>query len=329
MNARQEYMIENPLISVIIIFLNAERFIEEAIESVFAQTYEQWELLLVDDGSTDASTRVARYYANKTPGKVIYLEHHERQNRGMSASRNVGIKHAKGEYIAFLDADDVWLPNKLAEQVTILISQPKTGMVYGQTLYWWSWTGKPEDRIRDYVQPHTIESDILYSPPNLLSLFLRGKAAVPCTCSILVRRDVFQRTGGFEESFHDMYEDQAFYAKVCLSEFIFLSNKCLEKYRQHPDAMSTVSSKKGQDYSARRFFLNWLAEHLSEKMITNAEIWQAIKREEWLYSYPLWFDHFPKRTQYLLRWTKKWFLRFEEKFLPTSICSKIWSQKQA
>src|SRR3712207_5043688 len=133
-------MSSDPLVSVIIIFLNAERFVEEAVESVFAQTYDNWELLLVDDGSSDASTAIAGRYAEEHPGRVRYLKHPRHQNRGMSASRNLGIGHAKGEYIAFLDADDVWLEYKLQQQVAILGSHPEASMVYGNTLYWHSWT---------------------------------------------------------------------------------------------------------------------------------------------------------------------------------------------
>src|SRR5438128_12540181 len=101
-------MRRKPLVSAIIIFLNAEQFIQEAIESVFAQTYDNWELLLVDDGSTDGSTAIARSYLERHPRRVRYLEHSEHANRGMSASRNIGSRYARGEYIAFLDADDVW-----------------------------------------------------------------------------------------------------------------------------------------------------------------------------------------------------------------------------
>src|SRR5215207_10509527 len=138
-------MSSKPLVSCIIIFLNAERFMREAIESVFAQTYDNWELLLVDDGSTDGSTHMALRYAERHSGKVRYLEHLGHQNRGMSASRNLGLSHAKGEYIGFLDADDVWLPHKLQQQVQILNSHPEAGMVYGTWQYWYSWTGRPED----------------------------------------------------------------------------------------------------------------------------------------------------------------------------------------
>src|SRR5438128_2284668 len=110
-------MNDDPLVSTVMIFLNAERFMQEALDSVFAQTWERWELLLVDDGSTDDSREIAKRSAAEHPAKVRYLEHPGHENRGMSASRNLGIRHARGAFVAFLDADDVWLPAKLAEQI--------------------------------------------------------------------------------------------------------------------------------------------------------------------------------------------------------------------
>jgi len=156
------------MVSVIIIFFNAEGFLEEALESVFGQTYDAWELLLVDDGSNDGSTAIAQRYTEQHPGKVRYLEHTDHQNRGMSASRNLGIANAQGVYIAFLDADDVWLSNKLDRQVAILDSQPEAAMVYGPAQWWYSWTGRVEDRLRDYipepgVPPNTLLEAPLYS----------------------------------------------------------------------------------------------------------------------------------------------------------------------
>ncbi|MGV7223528.1 MAG: glycosyltransferase family 2 protein, partial [Nitrospinales bacterium] len=126
----------NPLVTAIIIFLNEERFLEEAIESVFAQTYDHWELLLVDDGSTDHSTEIALRYSAQYPKKIRYLEHEGHQNREKSSSRNLGMHHARGEYIAYLDGDDVWLPHKLARQVMILESNPNAAMVYGPLRMW-------------------------------------------------------------------------------------------------------------------------------------------------------------------------------------------------
>src|SRR5688572_12435956 len=110
-------MLPQPLVSIIIIFLNAADFLREAIESVLTQTYENWELLLVDDGSSDGSTAIASGYVTQYPEKLRSLEHPNHDNFGMSASRNLGIRHAKGQYIAFLDADDVWMSDKLAHQI--------------------------------------------------------------------------------------------------------------------------------------------------------------------------------------------------------------------
>ena len=177
-----------PLVSVITIFLNAERFIQEAIESVFAQTGDNWELLLVDDGSTDSSTQIALRYTQQYPEKVLYFEHNGHKNRGMSASRNLGISKANGEYIAFLDADDVWLPQKLKRQVAILCSQPDAVMVCGPSQWWYSWTGNIEDIQRDYTREISIRYDNRFKPPIFLSLFLPNKARTPAPCSVLARR---------------------------------------------------------------------------------------------------------------------------------------------
>ena len=105
------------LVSVIIPFYNTpEQFIREAIESVFAQTFGHWELFLVDDGSTGECTEIAKNHADDYPERVTYFKHPGHQNRGASVTRNLGIEHAKGEYLAFLDADDVWFPQKLEQQ---------------------------------------------------------------------------------------------------------------------------------------------------------------------------------------------------------------------
>ena len=123
-------MSNNPLISVIIVFLNEERFIKEAIESVLAQSYRNWELVLVDDGSIDCSSTIARSYQTTYSAQVSYLSHPGGRNRGMSVSRNLGLMQAKGQYVSYLDADDVWLPEKLLQQVAILDSYPDCAMVY-------------------------------------------------------------------------------------------------------------------------------------------------------------------------------------------------------
>lgn len=264
-------MSSKPEVSGIIIFLNGEKFIQEAIKSVFAQTYDNWELMLVDDGSTDNSTAIAQRYAEQYLGKVRYLEHDGHQNRGMSATRNLGIRNALGEYIAFLDADDVWLPHKLEQQMKILDLQPETGMVYGSTQYWFSWTGNPEDIQRDSIRKIGIQPNTLMEPPTLLTLLLRDEFQTPTpgNCSVLVRRQVIEDVGGFEETFRSMYEDQAFFVKVYLKAPVFVLDECWDsRYRQHPDKECSVAMDTGKWHNslpnpARLTFLNWLVKYLS------------------------------------------------------------------
>src|SRR5256885_6022630 len=120
----------SPLVSAITIFYNGKTFIAEAIESVVAQTYPSWELLLVDDGSTDGASEIARDYAARHPERIRYLEHDGHRNRGMSASRNLGLQHSRGALVAFLDSDDVWLPEKIARQVATLDAHPEAQMTF-------------------------------------------------------------------------------------------------------------------------------------------------------------------------------------------------------
>lgn len=276
-----------PLVSTVIIFLDGEDFLAEAIQSVLAQSYAAWELLLVDDGSSDGSTAIARRYADQYPEQVHYLEHPGHANMGMSASRNLGIRHARGTYIAFLDADDVWFAHTLKEQVTILEAYPDAAMVYGPIQWWYSWTGKPEDRERDYIEKLGVPAETLIQPPRLLPRFLRDKAAVPS--GILVRGDVIHRVGGFEDRFRGEYEDQVFCAKVCLNVPVFASGRCWYRYRQHPDSCVVTGERTGATYAARLHFLTWLAAYLREQKVREPGVWRALELEFWRYRHPLAF----------------------------------------
>jgi glycosyltransferase involved in cell wall biosynthesis len=278
-----------PLVSCIIIFFNSEAYLEEAIQSVFAQTHPHWELLLVDDGSSDGSTAIAQRYAHDFPGRVRYLEHPGRRNRGMSATRNLGLRHARGDYIAFLDADDLWLPAKLAEQVAILEREPRAAMVYGRTLIWHSWTGRPEDRARDHTIDLGVTPDKLVEPPALFLLMLANKTQSPTTCNALIRRRAVDDVGGFEEQFRGMYEDQAFFAKLQLKAPIYVAGACWAKYRQHGASCSARAEQSSDYYATRRPFLTWLANYLVAKGIsTESLMWRALEQELWRADHPHW-----------------------------------------
>jgi glycosyltransferase involved in cell wall biosynthesis len=287
-------MIARPLVSCVINFLNGEKFIEEAIESVFAQTYENWELLLVDDGSTDGSTKIAQRYAKQFPEKIRYIDHPGHQNQGTSATRNLGVAQAQGEYIGLLDCDDIWLPHKLDRQIETLALHPAASMVYGPTQRWYSWTGLPEDQ-RDDFYDLGLELNQLIKAPTLLSIFLQGKTITPCTCSMLFHRDLYQRVGGFEESWRGMYDDQVFFTKVCLSETIYVMSECLDKYRKHPDSCVAISKQSGHINIVRLDFLRWQERYLSEQGIQDKKLWQALHRTKIAYQYPH-LDKFQKKA---------------------------------
>jgi glycosyltransferase involved in cell wall biosynthesis len=314
------------LVSVIIIFFDASDFLQIAIESVLAQTYEYWELLLVDDGSHDGSTKIAKRFASENPAQIKYFEHADHQNLGMSAARNLGIGKANGEYIAFLDADDYWLPNKLEVQIRILDLHPEAGMLFGSTKYWFSWTGHPDDSQRDYIPSLRVRADTLFHTPQLLLLFIQGKAEVPCTCSILVRRADVEKIGGFEDSFRGMYEDQAFYAKICLSTSVLATDDCLAWYRQHSKSNYSTAVYAGQTHVLRYRFLQWLEIYCREQRVQDKRVWEAVRRQLWLYNSST-HQKLPEFARDSIRWIKKWILRVEERVLPSTVRDWLWMPK--
>lgn len=293
-----EQIDRKPLVSCIIIFFNAgEQFFIEAIESIFAQTYENWEIILADDGSTDESTAIALRYAQQYPEKVRYVEHERHQNRGMSASRNLGIRHAKGEYIAFLDADDIWLPHKLAQQVPILESHPEAAMLYGRTQLWFTWSEHnpirwvdPESEQGDLITKTSVQFDTLVQPPTQLILFLQDKNIYPCTCSMIIRRQVFEEIGKFEEDFRNAHEDMVFHTKVFLKAPVYVSSQCWDKYRIHPNSYWRTANG-GKEQETIRLghikYLTWVEKYLSEQAVTDPDVWKALKKALWLRRHPV------------------------------------------
>lgn len=109
----------NGLVSIITPCFNGQKYIAETIESVLAQTYEKWEMIIVDDGSTDDSMQIIEAYANKDNRIHFYKQ----KNAGSSAARNTGISNANGQYIALLDADDLWRPDFLKSQIEFMKSK--------------------------------------------------------------------------------------------------------------------------------------------------------------------------------------------------------------
>lgn len=302
-----------PSVSVIMIFLDADKFIEEAIESVLTQSFQTWELLLIDDGSQDASTAIARRYAQAYPGQIYHLEHDGHENRGMSASRNLGLEHARGEYIAFLDADDVWFPHTLAKLIHAVQMHPELGMVIGKTLYWHSWTGDPQARdYPDWNSRRRPATDTVFQPPELLLCFLQDPGTVPCMGSLLAQRRVLQRVGGFEESFRGMYEDQVLYAKVALAAPVLAIDELLSKYRQHPNSCTSRAAQSVQTDNFRLAYLKWLTTYSAFQSSKHSKLRRTLRKELWSARYPILNGviHLRQRARYEMNRYRKELQRY-------------------
>jgi len=119
-----------PLVSVIMNCYNSAQYLHEAIESVLAQTYSHWEIIFWDNQSTDESVSIFKSYSDKRLHYFLAPEHTK-----LGKARNLAVKQARGEWIGFLDCDDVWLPEKLEKQITIILEEDtELGLVYGQML---------------------------------------------------------------------------------------------------------------------------------------------------------------------------------------------------
>lgn len=267
-------------VSVLLPFFDAERFLDDAIQSVFGQTWRDWELVMIDDGSTDGSRHIAECALKRASSQVTILEHAGRRNRGLPASRNLGLSHARGQLIALIDADDVWERLKLEQQVALLDQYPDAGWVYGSPMYWHSWTGDPGDRIRDNIPGPGIQTESVHGPPSLLAqLYPLGEHPAPCPSDMMFRREALTSVGGFEESFTGtlmMYEDQALLAKLYLTESVYVSAEPWTRYRVHAGQMTTVMAP--AYHKARRYFLEWLDGYLRREGVLDPSIDALVRR---------------------------------------------------
>ena len=253
-----------PRVSVITPFVDHASLLGEAIESVRAQRFDDWELILVDDGATDESRAIADRFAAADPARVRVLPP-AAERRGVAAARNRGVAAATGALIAFLDADDVFTPDKLGVEVAELDAHPGAAMLYSRT-HWW------HDGIRgyDFTERLGVRANRVHPPPYLLNrVILLKKGDIPCTCGVLIRKHAIDAVGGFDERFH-LYEDQTLWAKIFLTYPIYVSNACHARYRQHAASTSARAEAAGEydryrAHGAQDVFFAWLEAYVRDQ----------------------------------------------------------------
>jgi len=198
-------------------------YLREALDSIKNQSFQEWECIIIDDGSTDKNTRrIGEEFTNKDPRFSYFFQ----VNRGLPVARNEGIHRAKGEYFQFLDADDIIKPNKFSDQLEVFEANPGIDMIYGEYLCFY------------HHNPSTTWtfSQVTLSANAFLDFVIKWERglSIPIHCW-LYKRECFEKWGGFDESFIEGKEDWDLHLKFTLNgaKLIFHPGVSALYRRQH------------------------------------------------------------------------------------------------
>ena len=254
-----------PRVSICIPAYNAERYLAEALESVRNQTFQDWELIVIEDGSQDGAEAIVRAFSHTVSQAVCYQRHEV--NQGLPATRNTGIAAAQGEWIALLDADDCWAATHLESAIRKLEAIAADLVHSGSVLF-------DSDTGRELGIRAPGAGEIANFP---LSLY-RGEYIIQPS-SVVLRKSLWERAGGFDPTFRYV-EDREMWLRCARvgGRFVFTGeNTC--RYRKHGEALSTHSAKMAVA-CARAFEkqLDWTAIPEELRRASTAEAWIAAAR---------------------------------------------------
>ncbi|MFG6106325.1 glycosyltransferase [Leptothoe sp. EHU-05/26/07-4] len=251
-----------PSISVVIPAYNAARFLPEVIQSVLDQTYQDWELLVIDDGSTDnTATLVNKYCQLDSRIRLITTE-----NGGVSAARNLGVELATTELIAFLDSDDLWLPDKLSVHVDYMNTHPEIGVSFARVELIdpdGKSTGKLTANISKDLQSYTF----FYTNPTVT------------TSNVVIRKCIFQSLGGFDKSIKYSEDIDLLFRIAFQSHWTIEGiDKVLIQYRLHSSGLSSDIMKMKEGWiqlmdKARKEAPNLVDEHYRAAEAAHFQYW--------------------------------------------------------
>lgn len=239
-----------PLVSIVIPTYNRADLLLQAIQSVLTQTYEYFELLIVDDHSTDQTPHIVK---NITDSRVHYIRLNK--NQGAPAARNIGLKKAKGELIAFLDSDDQWDSTKLKKQVQIFNRNPAIGLVY---------TG-----LKILNNERNIETIVVPSKRGHITKYLLVQNCVGTTSSVLIKRDLLEDAGGFDLTFTSCQDWDLFIRLSLKTQFDYVREPLVIYYEHDGKRISTNSKSIINGYLKIHEKYNLLLKNLSKKEIQN------------------------------------------------------------
>ena len=246
---------DNPLVSVVLTTYNRKNLLRRALRSVYGQTHVPHEIIVCDDGSTDGTQQeLAPEYPS-----LVWLR---QENKGVASARNLGIRHSRGTWIALLDSDDEWKPEKLELQLECMKRNPRSRACHTD-----------EEWIRNgnqVIPPKFLDK----SPKDLFARSLRR--CLICPSSALIQRDIFSEIGLFDESL-PVCEDYDFWLRLLLlTEPALVDQKLVVKHGGHPDQLST--STWGMD----RFRVQSMEKLLGKPNLPDKrrhEVWKALSEK--------------------------------------------------
>ncbi|MDQ2833206.1 MAG: glycosyltransferase family 2 protein [Acidobacteriota bacterium] len=213
-----------PRVDIIIPAYNAAKYLPTAIESVVSQTFEDWRILLVDDGSTDNTVEVVAPYIESLGARIKYVK---QSNRGLPAARNMAIRHSSAEFLALLDADDVWLPSRLYESMRCFEDRPQVGLAYGRIS-----RIDQAGRLLD-----TWGGNNAWAAGKIARYIYMLKVQLPCP-TMTFRRKCVEEVGGFDETMRAT-EDRDLWFRIAERYDVACSSQVLAHYRTSPGSMSS------------------------------------------------------------------------------------------
>lgn len=249
-------MDSSPLISIIIPMYNTSKFIKQTVESILAQTYSNFEVIIVDDGSTDNGAEVVKALMPKD-SRIKYIY---QSNQGVSAARNNAIENSQGEYLAFLDSDDLWLPNKLKKQVNRIISTGMDACYCGYQYFC--------DDIRGKTFPKR------YFEGKILLEVIKEKVSV-WTSTVVVKRSIVINNSITFKSGLNWAEDMDFFYRLLYKCEFCCVKEILALYRQRPNSLS-VSSDRLPEIQLWKDFAKWIQTAQSDITYNKQAIDKAI-----------------------------------------------------
>lgn len=251
-------MINNELVSVIIPCYNSELFVGEAIDSALSQTYSHVEIIVIDDGSTDNSLVVLKKYAAEE--KIILLQHEGGINKGVSSTRKLGVTNAKGKYIAFLDADDIFHPEKLQKQLEVFKNYPEVVLVHSKAelLNMTTLVFKHQFNYEVKNQPYDFQKQANWLITNHI-----------CNSSVVVKTDLVHKCDfSIKQAFQ--FEDWLLWSLLSSEGQFYFQDQALLKYRVHEASATShlLNNQIKSHYSKMEYFFNFFTLAKNEELKT-------------------------------------------------------------